>query len=127
MKKNKIFAGLVLAIFLFAIPKALAIEEPIYFSGDYEANNPGLTGAITGVIEAGECNGYITVKGSDWIFDLVLEKEYGNYKWFTGDLDRLGHKYDMRMIVRIDADNGRIRGGFGIPDLRFEGTFGAKI
>jgi hypothetical protein len=133
MKRNKIFAGLVLVIFLFTIPQALAVDDPginrpIEFLGEYESNHPSLKGEIEGIISENKdsIEGIITI--SKLKCDINLEKmgENGELLYYTGKITTRGVSFDMRLICRI-ISNYILIGGFAVPEINLEGYFQADI
>jgi hypothetical protein len=127
MKSKKIFAGLVLAVFLFAIPQAVAQASEIQgtYSGQYQSTNPGTNGDICFSIDSeGNLDGILTVRGLDCIITLTkdnIQPQQGRI-WYHGSLNRLGRNYFMRMCVD-DLGNGLLKGAFRIPDWRFMANF----
>jgi len=132
MNKNKIFAGLALAIFLFAIPQVAAeiddgIDDSIVFSGQYDQSNKGISGEIYGEIDDENLDGTMIVKGLECPIHLTLVMKRGDLEWYSGTITRCGREFGIRMILRISTSAEIIRGAFGCPELNFDGYFTALI
>ncbi len=127
MKSKKIFAGLVLAVFLFAIPQVVAQASDIQgtYYGQYQSTNPGTNGDISFSIDSdGKLDGILTVRGFSCVITLTpdnIQPQQGRI-WYHGSLNRLGRDYFIRMCVD-DVGNGVLRGAFRIPDWRFMANF----
>ncbi len=131
-RKSKIFASLLLAVLLFAIPQAVAVEadqETIEFEGQYVSNYPEICGDIQGTISENKdsLEANIIVRG--FTCDINLEKFYerGDLVWFDGTFTFAGRNFRMRMLCRIIDGSDTIMGDFACPELNFEGRFFADI
>jgi len=129
MNKNKIFAGLVLAIFLLAIPQVVNAGDAtrdIEFSGEYLSNN-GISGEINGEIVDENLDGTMIIRGLEYPIHLTLVMKRGDLEWYSGTITRCGREFGIRMILRISTSAEIIRGAFGCPELNFDGYFTALI
>ncbi len=130
MNKNKIFAGLVLAIFLFAIPQVVyanGATRDIGFSGEYQSSDSRLSGEINGEIIGEKLEGSMTIRGLDCDISLSLVMKRGDLEWYSGTLTRLGRDFEMRMLIKVVPGADVIVGIFGCPELNFRGRFVASI
>jgi len=127
MKTKKIFAGLVLAVFLSAIPQVAAQDSDIQgtYYGQYMSINPGVEDIIKFTIDFdGNLEGAMMVRGFSCIITLTADKiqpQQGRI-WYLGSLNRLGRSYVIRMCID-DLGDGVLRGAFRILEFRFMATF----
>ena len=128
MRTKKLFAGMVLAVFLLTIPQAMATiddGEPIDFEGTYQTYDGRTSGPMTGTIseDREDLEGVMIVRDLSCPINLKKVFERGPLVWYIGTIEKLGEEFEMRILCRILPGSDSIFGTFGVSGLNFRGSF----